>query len=577
MSKNMKKLGTHATEEIRESIRRCVNPQQISTEADRLASLYGVTKSRIYDLTKDLRPKRKTRSDKGKRSADLLVDEGLKFAASILVQYNIDPAEALRTAEARGFSIPVALETFIRYLAERGLNRKNRRANRTTFRRFEAKAPGDVFQFDISGSKERWFDTKTRRIVQVSSLEISKNHPNENKNRTRVWRFVLTDDHSRRRFIRFVACDKPNSSHVVAFLLEAYELMGVPKVLYTDNDAIIKFGRNQRASQILNKALEASGGYKLEQHLPGNSRATGKVEVAHQWVEKLEKLLGLYIAEGRDVTMDVLNRFARQIEQEWNHRVHRETHQTPNERWGAQRHLLRTVDAKILKSAFLVDEFDVTILGDLTFRHKGVVYQLPHVQSLENLVHRQSKKNKVRVVFPDDTDFYTLIDFDGNEWDIQKVIATPDVLGEFRSSPDDIAERTRKELKTFARESAKAEKEANKQGYEPKPIAIIDTEFVAPATNIAQFPKPSVDVTPQILDALPSTQKLAADGRYSGELLAYFAAVKKYAAEFESVAECKAFLDTVYASREETLPDAVIKESLALIRESDRPKLRAVS
>lgn len=563
-----KTIGKHAITEIVESIRRCTNSTQISAEAERLAALFSVSKSRIYDLTKDIRPARKTRTDKGKRTADLLLDEGLKYAASLVVEYHIDPAEALRTAAERGYQIPVELATFQRYLRERGLNRKNRRQNRTNFRRFEAKAPGEVFQFDISGSKERWFDIKTRKIIQVSVLEVSKNHENENKNRTRVWRFVLTDDHSRRRFIRFVPCDKPNSSHVIAFLLEAYQELGVPKILYTDNDAVIKFGRNQRASQILDKALANDGGYKLVQHLPGNSRATGKVEVAHQWVEKIEKLLGLFLAEGRDLTIDVLQKFAVQMSQEWDHRVHRSTGEKPIDRWNAQRHLIRTLDAKILKSAFLVDEFEINILGDLTFKHKGVAYQLPTNLGLENLINRQSKAEKCKIVFPDDTDFFTLIDFDGNEYDIVKTIATPDVFGEFKSTADDVAARTRKELKKFAKETAKSQKELNKQGFQPLPIPLIDSTITPPKTNVVSFPNPTINVTEKILEALPEARKNHAQQsdvqfkteRYAGQLLTFWQAVQRYGHQFISKTECKEFLlDKVFESKDDQQPETIIR------------------
>ena len=68
MAKMNKKLGNLAIEEIRESIRRCANSKQISAEAARLAALNGVSKSRIYELTDDIRPKRKTRADKGRRT-----------------------------------------------------------------------------------------------------------------------------------------------------------------------------------------------------------------------------------------------------------------------------------------------------------------------------------------------------------------------------------------------------------------------------------------------------------------------------------------------------------------------------
>lgn len=569
-----KKLGDLAVAEIKEAIGRCTNRSQISDEAARLAAHFKVSKDRIYAITKDLRPKQKSRADKGKRVAKLLECEGLKIAAADVVAYNIDPAEALRTARERGYEIPVELPTFIRYLNEHGLNRKNRRTNRSNFRRFEAAAPGDVFQFDISGSKERWFDTKTRRIVQVSSLEVSKNHENENKNRVRVWRFLLIDDHSRRRLLRFVPCDKPNSSHVVAFLMEAFEEMGIPKVLYTDNDTIIKNGRNKRAAQILDKSLHEIGGYKLEQHKAGNSRATGKVENGHQNVEKFEKLFGKLLAEGRVLTVEILNHFAVQYCREYNNRIHRTTGETPMTRWNAQRHLVRTVDAKILKSAFLVDEFDVVILGDLTFKHKGVCYQLPTDQHFQNLVARQSKKNRVKIIFPDHADFYTLVDFDANEFDIVKVVAAPDVMGEFKSTPDDVAERTRKTLKAFAKESAKAEKELNQQGYQPKPIAVIDTEFVAEKSNTLQFPKPTVDVTPQILETLPTTHKIAAENSYAGQLISWYDAVKIFGDDFATKTECKEFLDTIFASREEELPEAQIRSALP---NESRPKLRAVS
>ncbi|HUF02829.1 MAG TPA: hypothetical protein VMM38_01495 [Aridibacter sp.] len=564
------KLGKNSVAEIREAVRRCTNSNEISAEVERLAEHFGISKSRIYEITRDIRPKRKRRRDAGIKTADLMEHKGLKLAASWVVTHHIDPAEALRTAEERGYEIPVELTTFQRYMREKGLNRKNRRMNKKTYRRFEAKAPGDVFQFDISGSKQRWFDTKTRRIVQVSELEVSKNHPNEKKTRTRVWRFVLTDDHSRMRFIRFVTCDKPNSSHVLGFLLEAYQELGVPKILYTDNDAVIKFGRNQRASQILDKALEETGGYKLLQHLPGNSRATGKVEVAHQHVEKLEKLLGLFLAEGREITLDVLNRFGEQMCGEWNNTANRATSESPISRWNAQRHLIRKVDAAVLRSAFLVDEFTVTINGDLTIRHKGTVWQLPTDQHFENLVHRQSKQNRVRIVFPDDADFFTLIDFEGNEYDIVKVEAAPDEFGEFKSTPDDVAERTRKELQAYAKENAKREKELNRAGYTPKPIAVIDTVYEAPVTNVARFPQPEADVTEKVLEAAPGARP--SEG-YSGHLISFWDAVRKYEHKFSSKAECKAFLDSCFESREEDQPETPIREAIDALG-AGAPRLR---
>ena len=566
-----RKLGEQARAEIIDTVKRAKNRKETRAECLRLSEFYGVNISTIYKLTENVRPQRKKRSDFGKRKADILEDEVLKKAASMVTKYNMDPADALRTVEAEGHEVPISHGTFVRYLNEKGLNRETRTKKLSMYRRFEAKAPGDVFQFDISGMKQRWFDTKTRRIETVSSLDISKNHPNEDPHRIPVWRFVLVDDHSRRNFMDYVPCKKPTSSHVVAFLLDAYQEMGVPKILYTDNDAVIKYGRNQRAAQILDRALEEVGGYKLEQHLPGNSRATGKVEVAHKWYEGLEKVLGLYLDRGRVITESTLKHFAKQMTTEKNNRVHRETGETPMDRWMAQRHLVRTVDAKVLKSAFLIDEFKVQINMDLTFAHKGVIFQIPQNTEFdfENLVLSQSKKNRCKIVMAEHSDTYLLIDWNGFEYEIEKVVATPDVYGDFKTTQDDVTNKARKQLEAFATESAKEEKERTHVGVVPKPIPFIDTETELPETNVAHFPKPEQDVTDEVLEELPAVSKLTSS--YAGELITFWDAVHKYEDQFGSKAATKEFLDTIFQSREESEPDAVVRDAMRDLESGQSP------
>lgn len=68
MTDAMKTLGQFAITDIRESMNGLTN-KAASTEAARLAELHNVTVNTIYNLTQDLRPKRKTRADKGKRAA----------------------------------------------------------------------------------------------------------------------------------------------------------------------------------------------------------------------------------------------------------------------------------------------------------------------------------------------------------------------------------------------------------------------------------------------------------------------------------------------------------------------------
>ncbi len=566
----MRILGENTIKEIRESMRG-LNGTAASAEAERLAKLFNISISRIYEITKDLRPKRKPRADKGKRIADLMSDDVLKQMASWVVTYDITPADAFETARQRGLQIPVELPTFQRYMREHDLNKKARRNPQTPHRTFEASAPGELFQFDISGSKQRWYDLKTRKILTVSELEVSENHPNTKATRVKVWRFKLIDDFSRRVFTRYYAVDKANSSHVIDFLLQAYSEIGVPLNLYTDNDSIIKFGRNADATKVIDKALSEIGGYNVFHHLPGNARATGKIERQHQNSEAVEKLIGLFLDEGRILTLEDLQTFARNTDTRYNSTRHRTTGETPMARWQSKLHTVRMVDYQILKSAFLADSFDITLKGDLTFELKGKTYQLPTDQVFQDLLPRQAiTKKKLKVIFADDTEFYTFIDFDLNEYDIQKSLAVSDVAGDFKSTAFSRGERNRKELKQFAKENAKQERERKQQGIMPAPIPYFDSDVVVEKTNTIQFPKPTVDVTPQIIEHAPMDPR---EKEIYSSKIGFWDAVREYESQFKQIAECKDFLDSLFANRDEVLPKSEIEDALKLGIQQSRLRL----
>ena len=587
-----RKLGEYAVNEIRECIKRCTDSGQISAEAERLSIHFGISKSRVYDLTRDVRGKRKTRSDKGSRTADLMSHPVLKQIAAWCVGFNITPEEAFDQARLRGLEIPVELPTFIRYMNENGLNKKALKNSRTAHRSFEAGKPGEMFQFDISGTKQRWFDTKTRKIITISSLEVSENHPNTKKNRVRVWRFKLIDDYSRRVFTKYYPVDKPNSSHVIDFLLQAYTEMGVPETLFCDNDAIIKFGRNVEATNTLDKSLTDSGGYKLIHHLPGNARATGKIERQHQESEKSEKLIGLYLAEGRTLTIEDLQKFAAEKDLQYNNTRHRTTGETPLHRWNSKIHITRKIDYEVLKSAFLADRFEINLKGNLSFDLKGITYQLPSDQCFQDLFEQQQNtKQKLQVIFAEHTDFFTLVDFDLNEYDIPKFVHAPDKAGEFKSNAESIGERNRKELKNFAKQQARIESERKQSGIESAPIMYFDTDKAAEIaanddaeqSNITQFPLPSVDVTSEVAQSLPAGRGALIEN-YSGKLLSFIDAVREYRDEFiasakgnedKGIADCKDFLDTVFPTRKDKLPQSEIETALRVYSKPER-RLRAV-
>ena len=402
-----------------------------------------------------------------------------------------------------------------------------------------------MFQFDISGLKERWYDHATRRIISVSPLEVSKNHPNDKRDRTRVWRFVLVDDFSRRCFIRYVGVDKPNSTHVVDFLLQGYAEMGVPLKLYTDNDKIIKFGRNARTTDILNKVLLADGGYENIFHIPGNSRATGKVERLHQTIEGCEKVIGLYLAQRGSLTLEALNeQLAPGIQGRINNEVHSETGLAPLERWESRLSVIRRLDYESLRSAFMADEFVVKLRGDLSVRIKGKSYQLP---TGEMYPFANWAGQKLRIVMPDGHDFFTVVGLDGIEYDVVKQPAAADTAGEFRSTRETDANRLRKDLRREARNADTLVRSSQDRGLIP--FFDDDSAVRSPHSameNVSRFPKPEISVDPARVEA-------EAPGRVESHNPAvhYWEAVSKYSASFASKAECKQFFDSIFPSRDE--------------------------
>ena len=582
------KLGRNALQDIRDSIERCADSTQISAESDRLARHWGVSKSQIYARTKDIRKKivtRKPRADKGKRTADLMEHPGLKFAASLVVAYNADPFEAYRQAQQEGHEMAVSMETFRRYMNDHEINKKQSVPGRTAYRSFEASRPGELFQFDISGAKQRFYDPKTRRIVTVSDLEASENHPMDNPRRVKIWRFKMLCDNARRVFTRYYAVNKPNGSHVVDFLLRAYEEMGVPEELYCDNDVIIKYAKNAAAVKFINKALDHCGGYRLRHHLPGNARATGKIERSHQESEKSEKLLGLFLARGRELTLAALENFAVEKDAQYNNTRHRTTGETPMERWESRPHIVRKLDYDVLRAALLADEYDITLKGNLSFELQGKTFQIPTDQHFQDLYEVQQRtRRKLKVYFSTAADFFTLVDFDDNEFDIPVKAFAPDAAGEFKRTAESKGERNRKELKRHAKELAQIEKDRASIGIEQKPILYFDTQTAAQIaeeneqkkqeTGVLQFPMPTVNVTEKVIENLPAGRGAFA-GNYSGKLLNFWYAVKTFSSEFGGVAECKQFLDTVFPTREDKLPQAEIETAL---RDYNQPQrnLRAV-
>lgn len=505
-------LDSLAHSEIREACAG-LKGKALADAATKLAVRFGTSKQTIYRITEDLRPARKTRADKGKRRADLLQHPGLSLVAELVATRNLDPDLAIETAKLNGHEIPIALGTTRRYLSEHGISKAARKASLRAHRRFEAAEPCDIFQFDISGVKERWFDLTTRKILHVSPKDVNENHPNKNPNRVKVWKFTITDDHSRRRYFRFYPIEKPTSIEVIDFLLQAFRHLGVPKTLYTDNDAIIVSKRMRRAENILNKAFDETGGFRLLQHAPHNAQATGKVERSHQVIEKFEKLIGLKF---QTPTIEALNQFCEQVCQALDWKEHSATGERPLLRWRASQVAMRVPPAEILDSAFKCEEFTRRINQDVTISYKGKAYQLPRKRPFVDWITKT-----VNIVWPaGEADWFTVIGLDGNEYEITRSAAVADAAGEFKQTEETRRQQTMKVLKAQA-DQRKAE---FKQTGEELIVPGLDVPFAANTEQRpAMMPKKVLEMPTETLrEIAPGSVQVAATERE----ISYIAALK---------------------------------------------------
>lgn len=478
-------LGKDAITEIRTAMTGLKNAKA-KAEAERLAARHGISITRIYALTADLRPKRKRRKDHGKTKADLLNDPGLKFAAAWVAAKKVSPELALETARANGYEINVSLGTFQRYLNKYQVSRRAMATEVQPYRDWEASAPGELGQFDWSALKTRWIDAKARKILYLPEGEVNRNHPNSNPNRLPIWRAAYRDDYSRLIVIRYYAMARPTSSEAADFLLHVYRQIGVPLKLYTDNAGDLTGKRMQRITRILNEAFADQGGYEQITHLPHNARATGKVESLHKACEEFEKLIGVKV---NVPDLDGLNLMAERYCAHYNRRNHRATGEQPLMRFRASHTAMRVPPPELLNAAFKADEFSRVLKGNLTVTFEKEKLQLPRIDPFTGWIGKELSF----IWFGAEAQTFVVIGLDGKDYEIARELATPHKAGEFKAVEESLGERMRKELTAHAKEIQAGHKAAQTDIITP----FIDTD---PAAELAaKVPVlPQRTITPEV-------------------------------------------------------------------------------
>ena len=339
---------------------------------------------------------------------------------------------------------------------------------------------------------------------------------------------------------------------MVEFCIELFDLWGVPESIYTDNGAEFQ-GYFTRAEPILNRILESDGGFKHDKHRAGNPQATGKVEVAHKWAEKMDRYVGLAVSEGQKVTVENLNPFADDICNFYNNRIQRTTKQTPEARWFGKRIVVRKLPREIIESALISDEFEAMLDGSMTFAHKGTIYQVPGVQPFVNYIGQ-----KISVVVPVNIDFILLTLPDKSEHEIEKIIASADTAGDYKTNADSTAQDLKKRLKTTRREEIKTIKQKSRTTGEIAPVPHFNVPIEVPQTNVTPFPHQERVITPEEVAAVAAVPPSIMNGKQ----IDYWQAVGMFADKFEAPAECREFLATVFADFDEKLLSNDVQQSI---------------
>ncbi|MCW5959300.1 MAG: transposase family protein [Pyrinomonadaceae bacterium] len=554
---------------------------KLSAEAARLAEFYRVSKATIYERTRSARPRRKKRSDAGTRKIDLMENEAVRGVAEFVANQKLAPVLALETVRENphifGELPEMSIGTMRRYLREHGISRVQQTKIRMIHRSFRAKLPGDIFQFDMSGVKERWVDVRTRRIHKVSVLEVSKNHANRRSDRIPLWKFTLVDDHSSKKFARFAACSKPNTLHVVEFLKQAFSAMGLPKMLYTDRDAIIHNKRMQRGAAFINEAFKTSGGFQIVAHTPGNPQATGKVERAHQIVEEYERLIGIKAEFGNQPHIESLNRFADWMCDRYNNRTHSTLGSAPNILFRNTTGAVREIDPAQFDAAFKARDLVCRVNPDVSIAVDGVKYQLSR-RAADPFIELAAAGAKIEVYWIDDDDFFACITPAGDEYIVEKIEARADDAGEFKSLPETKSQSTRKALKESQNLRKSEIKEIQKTQDEPVLIVPgIDTDIPEKeSTGILEFPQKTDGGDRDRLDEL--THNIAAERHYRRNLDLFDAldlmqneglAPAKPCGE---LTETKSWLRGIFAGRDLIDEDELRTAIGARDRRNDEPK-----
>lgn len=353
--------------------------EQAKRQAKVLAMQLNCDISRIYHYSKAVRPARKSRSDKGKIKA--MPEQTFEALSVLTVKYDLSAPHVSNIARGNNIA-EVSAATFNRNLRKLGISRRQNQKDLKPYVSWEASAPNNLHQLDSTVAQQFYLDDDGA-IKFESARDHNKNKPGNKKPRLTL--LSLVDDYSRCIYARFMLNN--NLLSWMNFLNFAWQrkpdeagfpFCGLPKILYSDNDSVIKAGRFKAAMKKL--------GVEPISHMPGNPRAKGKVESSFRTLQEFEKITQVRKWKSLEEANADLFDFLYFL----NNRTHSATKEVPFARWQRlPNDGLRNVPDDEIFRILHMESFTRLVQKNLTLKISGREWQLPWRQPFINQIGKQ--------------------------------------------------------------------------------------------------------------------------------------------------------------------------------------------
>lgn len=368
----MQRLSKTVIEEIRTRMSG-LEGSAAAAEAQKLAAQFGCDPTRIYHHTRDLRPQRNPRADRGKMKT--MPEQTFEKLSVLTVQGGFSAPHIMQIAQGNGLET-IAPATYNRHLRRLRIGLRDLKKDYEPYQSWEANFSNHIHQVDSTIAQQFYLDGEAIGFEPL--VENYKNRPGNKKPRLTL--LALVDDHSRCLFARFALSNTQRAW--MNFLYEAWKdkgdpyfpFHGVPRILYSDQ--FIKSNIIRRAGKQL--------GITIIAHKPYHPRSKGKVENAIKFIQQFEKVTRFAgwknLAEANAALYDWLI---------WaNNRQHGTTKERPFARWTAGLRIDKFVapPAEEIFELLHLEPVQRKIAANLTISLGGKTWALPMQKPFTEMV-----------------------------------------------------------------------------------------------------------------------------------------------------------------------------------------------